>query len=843
MNISKHLNNIVNEMSCLRTGGLIIVEQLTIIVDNLILNAFEAVKESFTASKGLSTANIAIIAVGGYGRRELTAYSDVDITVIAEKRDRFSEEIAKAFLYHLWDMGMNISHSFRTLDECLEDAMKDITIRTSLMESRFLTGDEKLFERYRTDIYQKIVLRNRRSFISEIMREIEKRHKKSGYSTYLLEPDIKEGKGSLRDIHSIRWLAETAFRIRKKEDLSKILSKKDYFHLIKAYDFLLKARACLHTISSRRNDILSFEFQESVAKMMSIKGTKKHHAAEILMRLYYKKASYVLNVLGRVMHLCTAQYTQTPLDLSIKRISQNFFLSRNEIIIKNNEILRNIDNIFEAFYHYSNTGKRFSYQLKSSINTKGFLINRKNKSSKTTIRYFIEILKGSRVYETLRLMHEAVVLDRFIPEFGRLRHLVIHDPYHKYTVDEHTLIAIKNLQEIKNTKNERLQYLKDIFSKIRQEILFLSLLLHDIGKGIAPAGDKRHEEKSYKIIKNILDRFDLTVQDRHRIEFLVKNHILLSKLALTRDTDEPETVTNLCEIIENEENLNYLFLMTFADMSAVNPNFWTEWKAYLFFELMHKAKKHLEGILDDKLTVSSAEVNDFIKDMPQRYLLSNTVDEIEADYRVVNGLSNKNLSISIKEKADGTAQIIIATFDVLGLFSRIVRVLSSKGLNIVRARLYTSASGLVLDKILLSNWQDIWWEGVEEELKDALIRGIFQKSEGFPLYKNLVSAHYTEKRHKSISAFKRFEHFIEIDNEVSSEYTLLEIAAPDRLGLLYDISSQLYLNKVDIISSIINTEQGIAQDVFYIQYDGAKLDSEMISNVLSSMYCVIYECH
>lgn len=840
MNSNKHLDNIAQEMNCLRTGGLAIVDHLTIIVDNLILNAFEKVKKSFTLSKGLSVPNIAIIAVGGYGRRELTAYSDVDIMVIAEKRDKFSEKLAKAFLYHLWDMGMNISHSFRTLDECIEDAMKDITIRTSLMESRFLTGDEKLFERYKTDIYQKIALRDRKSFISEIMREVEKRHRKSGNSTYLLEPDIKEGKGSLRDIHSIRWLAKISFRIRKKEELSKILSKKDFFHLIKAYDFLLRVRVCLHSISRRRNDILSFEFQEPVAQMMSIKGTKKYHAAEILMRLYYKKASYVLNVLNSVMHLCTAQYIKTSFDLSIRRISQNFFISRNEIIIRNSDILSNIDNIFEAFYHYSSIGKKFSYQLKSSINTKAFLINRKNKSSKTTIRYFIEILRGSRVYETLRLMHEAFVLDRFIPEFGRLRHLVIHDPYHKYTVDEHTLIAIKNLQEIKNTKNERLQNLKDIFSKIKQEILFLSLLLHDIGKGIATASDKRHEEKSYKIIKNILDGFDLTVQDRHKIEFLVKNHILLSKLALTRDTDEPETLTTLCEIVENEENLNYLFLMTFADMSAVNPNFWTEWKAYLFFELMNKAKKHLEGILDDKLITSIAEVNDFIKDMPQRYLLSNTVDEVEADYRIVNGLSDKNVSVSIKEKADGTAQIIIATFDVIGLFSRIVRVLSSKGLNIVRARLYTSVSGLVLDKILVSNWQDLWWESVEEELKDALTKGISQKLQGFPLYRDLVGANYTVKNSKGISAFKRFEHFIEIDNEVSSEYTLLEIAAPDRLGLLYDISSQLYLNKADIISAIINTEQGIAQDVFYIQCDNAKLDSEMISSVLNSLFSVIY---
>lgn len=841
MNISGHLNNIVQEMTCLRAGGLIIVEQLTTIVDNLILNAFEIVRKRSIESGQINQANIAVVAVGGYGRRELTAYSDVDIMVIAEKRNDFSDEIAKSFFYHLWDIGINISHSFRTLDECLEDAMKDITIRTSLMESRFLTGDGKLFERYRSDIYQKILFREKRFFLSAIIRESDKRHKKSGGSAYLLEPDIKEGKGSLRDLHSIRWLAKTSFRIHQKEELSKILSKKDYVYLIKAYDFLLKTRVCLHSISKRRNDILSFEFHDSVAEMMSIKGTKKHHAAEILMRLYYKKASYVFNQLNKVIHLITVQYIKTALDFSVKKISQNFFLSKNEIIVRNHEILKKPNNIFEAFYLYSITGRRFSYQLKCAVKNKAIFINRKNKSSKIATRYFIEILKGSRVYETLRQMHDAFVLDRFIPEFGRLRHLVIHEPYHKYTVDEHTLIAIKNLEEIKNTRNERLQYLKDIFSKIKQEVLFLSLLLHDIGKGIDPAGTKRHEEKSYKIIKGILERFDIPADDRLKIEFLVKNHTFLSRLALTRDGDAPETVTSLCEVIENEENLDYLFLMTYADISAVNPNFWTEWKAYLFYDIINKAKKHLKGIFDNKLIISSDEINDFIKDMPKRYLLSHTVDGIESDYQVVLGLADKNLSVSINEKPDETAEIVIATFDMLGLFSRIVRVLSSKGINIVRARLYTSKSGIVLDKILASNWQDIWWEGFAEELKEALRKGIFQKFKGFPLYKKLVGSNYTQMNSKSLTALKRFEHFIEIDNETSPEYTLLEIAAADRLGLLYDISSRLYLNKVDIISAIINTEQGIAQDVFYIQCEDAKLNSELISKVLNSMYCVIYE--
>ncbi len=840
MNIIEQLNNILNETSFLKLGGIKIAEQLTNIIDDLIINTFQTVLKNQTKIKNgyFTRSNIAVVGVGGYGRKELTPYSDIDIMLLSTKRDSFSEKVARAFLYNLWDLGLNISHSFRTLDECLEDAMKDITIRTALMESRFITGDSNLYERYRTDIYQKIIFRKKMSFISGIMLEADKRHKKSGDSAYLLEPDIKEGKGGLRDIHSIRWLARTSFRVNDVQELSKILSKKDYISLIKAYDFLLKIRICLHFLSKRRNDILSFEFQSQVAEMISLKGTIKHHAAEILMRLYYKKAVQVFFILNKVEHLCSMPYIMHSHNFYIKKISPNFFISRNEIIIKNHEVLKKVENILEAFYLYSFTGKKFSYQLKCAINNKAIYI-KKNELSKIAIRYFIEILKGERVYETLRQMHESLVLDRFIPEFGRLRHLVIYEPYHKYTVDEHTLLAIKNLDELKNTKNKKLHYLKNIFDTIKQEVLFLALLLHDIGKGIHPTISKKHEEKSYKIIKSILERFNLPAYDTRKIEFLVRNHIILSKLALTRDTDAPETITTLCEIIENEENLNYLFLMTYADMTAVSPKFWTEWKAYLFYDLMNKARKHLRGVFEEGYVVADPEINNFIKDMPSRYLISNTIEEIYTDYIVVQSIADKNISVLIKDKTDGTAEIIIATFDVLGLFARIVKILKSKGLNIIRARLYTSSSGLVLDKILISNWRDLWWEGIEDELKTALKKGIFQKLEEISLNDSHISS-YAIKKHRDIRAFQRFEYFIEIDNDASSEYTLLEIASPDRIGLLYDISSQLYLNKVDIVSAIINTEQGIAQDVFYLQHDDSKLNSDLILRVLNCLYGVIY---
>lgn len=821
-----------------RVRGIKIVRALSDIIDNLIADAFDSVIGASFANMG---SKIAVVATGGYGRQEMTAYSDVDIMLLAEKRDEFSAKTAELFLYHLWDMGMNISHSFRTLEECLEDAMEDITIRTSLLESRFIAGKRCLFEKYKSDIYQKIVFRKKSLFIKEIMQDVDKRHKKSGDSAYLLEPDIKEGKGGLRDMQTLRWLAKASLRIAEMLELKRIMSKEEYAQLIKAYDFLLKLRVCLHSISRRRNDILSFEFHKPAAEMMNIKTAKRHHAAEILMRLYYKKAAFIFNALDKVMDLSHGFYIQTQLDFSIKKLSSNFLLSKNEIIVRDREILKNVDNILEAFYIYSKTGKKFSYQLKTDLLNRAIYISRRRNTTKSAAAFFLKILKGMRVYDTLRQMHDMVVIDRFMPEFGSLRHLVIYELYHKYTVDEHTLISIKNLENLKNTKDEKSQFLKKILLELKQEVLFFAILLHDIGKGVKSSSIRRHEEKGYRAIKSILERFDLPVSDRQRIEFLVKNHIILSKLALTRDSDATETVITLCEIAESEENLNYLLLMTYADMTAVNPRFWTEWKACLFYDLIKKAQQHMQGILEKRFDVSDPIINKFLEDMPQRYLISNAFDEILTDFSMSQQLKDKKVLISINPRGGGTAELVIVTNDMPGLFLRIVRVLRMQGLNIIRARLYCSKSGFVVDKILLSNWCDICWEGLEDELKEKLQASIFGDSLRLKDQEHLLNISHNTKFLKGIVDLKRFEHFVEIDNETSTEYSILEIMSPDWLGLLYAISSRLYLNNIDIISAIINTEDGFAQDIFYTQCDGAKLNNEAVVKVLDSIYKVVFK--
>jgi len=828
------MRKVTCEDMCIKAESLIIsgmdgrsvVCGLTRTIDTLLTEAYWSARKDLNQ---LPQDNLALVALGGYGCRELFPFSDIDILLLARNKSSITKETAESVLYSLWDLGLNISHSFRTMDECVEDAMSDMKTRTSLLPSRFITGSQGLFQEFKREAYQKILYRGKKKFVGDILREIEKRHKLYGDSLYLLEPNVKEGRGGLRDIHSISWLMRIVSKISDLEDYRKVISAQDYRDFIKACDFLVKTRISLHCISGRKNDVLSLDIQERVSKILRLKDTKKFFCAEVLMRLYYKKVKNITDVLTHVIDLSASSFFRLPVSFGFKKITNDFYLSRNELVVKDKSVLDSPDKILEAFYIYASTEKRFSYQIKDILRSKSLLIHKKTTTSSKTNQFFLDILRSNRVYETLHEMHETGILDRVLPEFGRIRHLVVYEPSHRYTVDEHSLIAIRNLEELKFTKHIKLQYLSDILKTVKQEVLFLAVLLHDIGKGLSIP----HVEAGYRIIKGILERFNIAADDRKRIEFLVKEHVVLSTLALTRDTEAQETIAQVADVVDNEENLNALYLMTYADMTAVNPHFWTEWKAYLFLDLYRKTRDHLRGMVAPHAQITDAALQSFIEDMPARYLISNTLEDIKMDFQIAQELTQERLAVSIKEKTDGTAEFIIITTDRIGLFSKILSVLSVRELNICRARLYTGESGLVVDKVFISNWKEMCWEGMEKQIIEDLTRVIVLNAGSPPTPgRNIVSKDHAQQS----MVYKRFEPFIEIDNESSKEYTLFELLLPDRIGLLFDISRQLNLHEIDIISAIINTEDAIAQDVFYLQYHGAKLTGNLIVKLLASIY-------
>ncbi len=820
-------------------GGVALARKYTSLIDDLVKGLFydlPAGRQGDAGRGGPAASgphNLVLLATGGYGRMEMAPFSDVDILILAA--DRTETEAAEQLLYRLWDSGLDISHAFRTPDECIEEAFADIRTRTSLLESRYIAGDTGLYELFRRKVLPGITSRQQREFVREKLLERGKRHQSAGSSVFLLEPNVKDGEGGLRDIHSAFWMSKVALKTPDYACFFDEIAPAFRKRFVSAHDFLLKLRFCLHLESGRKNDLLSFEFQRQVAPRLGFRDSKKFSGVERMLRYYYLKSRAVQETTAEIAAQCSRLYVTVPKDFSIRKVTDDFSIAGGRLIASGPKgVSLSARKIMEAYYLTSKTGKRFSPGLRRAIRTDLLRINRKARIQPRSVHFFLEILKGGRVYETLREMHESGVLGRFLPEFGALRMLVIHEPYHLYTVDEHTLIAIRNLELLRTTSYKSLEDLHHIMNSTGQiDVLFLALLLHDIGK----AAGRNHEEEGYKRQKDILERFNMEADKKARIGFLVRNHILMSETALKREAHDPEVIARFAEAVGDPENLNALYLITYADISAVNPGFWSSWKAYLLKELYLHTLDYLNGITRDRDVylldllgpgsgIEPAGLTAFIREMPERYLLSTPRGKIVDDYRLVLQARDGGFAVRIDNRADSLVEISVSTGDSHGLFSKLVGFLSSKGLNIVNGRIFTCRNGLVIDKIAVSNWQEIWWEGLALDVTEGL-QAVIGGDRPF---------HVVRRAATNVSPY---DIFIELDNETSDEFTFIEVFSPDRLGLLYDISRVLAGQGVSISSARINTESGIAQDIFSVQSGAGKIGAVESERLLSALWMTL----
>ena len=841
------INKIV-ETLCLKSGtllregkkGIFIANSLAEWMDMLLRKSFSATLDdsklvlpmpetSFYCDTGEVSAKyeLALLGVGGYGRRELAPFSDIDIMLLVRNRKKETLDMAQRVLYGLWDLGLDISYSVRTCRECADEANKDQKTRTALMDSRFIAGNEAVFRDYMSDIYPGVLFKGKKQFVGDILRDMAGRHKQYGDSIYMLEPNLKEGPGGLRDTQCISWLLKVMFP--GAGGCEKIFTKEESNDLSIACEFIFRMRQALHCAAGRKTDVMTFEFQETASGLIGFRDTSRFYSSEIMMRLYYKRARDVTALLNKVTDIVGRKSLGLGVLAGLKKVTDSFYLYNHEIVVKDRSIFSDPDKMIEAFSVFASTGRRFSMQLRDLLKRNLAVINIKAPPSRVMIRAFLGILQSKRVYETLREMHETGVLDRLIPEFGRLRHLVINELYHRYTVDEHSLFAVRSIELLKKGESPGTDVLAEIKGKVKPEVLYFAVLLHDIGKGAGSV----HEEAGFRMIRDIARRFDLEKEDRRRIALLVKHHILLAKLIFRRDTEAPETIAQVSEVVENEDNLNALYLMTYADMKAVNPGFWTEWKAWLFLNLYSRTLDRFRGVGYQQEEIDDANLRAFVKEMPERYQITNSIDAIRKDYEMVIRIPEEKLVTAVSDRGDGTTEMTIATQDMIGLFARVVGVLGTKGLNILNARLYTGASGIVVDRITLSNWQELWWEGSEDEIKSFLLRALLKEPQGMPV--EAIGMQRPVGESQSLP-YRRFESSIEIDNEASENSTILELFLPDRIGLLYAITSRLYQCNIDIVSAIINTEENIARDVFYLQQNGGKLTTDNIWGLMTQLY-------
>lgn len=817
-------------------------------------------KDIFLKTKGES--GLCLIAVGGYGRGELAPFSDIDIMLFA--KDKSASERASDFLYGIWDTKLVVGHSFRTPAECISEARKDVKTRTSLLEHRLIAGDETLYRYFMENVYPELAFRDPKGFMTEKLCEVERRHKRLGNSVFMLEPHIKEGKGMLRDVHSLMWLASVKMRTRGMSGLLKALPPDDFQKLERAYDFLLKVRFCLHLLSGQRNDVLSFEFHEKVAGLLDFRASRHFLSSERFMRYLYLKAAVVNEITSRAFDLFITPHKDPDSGrgsraahffYAKKKITDDFSLSRNRIVATELDFVRQPEKMIEAFAVMSKTGKLFSPRLRDDIKKNLFRIGRKARVSGDAIEAFMTVIRGERVYETLREMHTCGALGRFIPEFDALSFLVVYEPYHRFTVDEHSLHAVRMLEELRDTKYKKLEHLSGVYRRLRyREAVVLALLLHDIGKkGITQSyrygpGAGHHDEAGYRELKNITERFNLSPELRAKTEFYVKNHLLMSEASYGMDSEAPEVIARFADEIGNRETLDALYLITYADMSAVSGDFWSEWKANLLRDFYEAVARYFEGLTGshDRSAESISKtflvrkdgggIKKFLALMPERYMISTTPERLSEDYSLYKQVREGGFGLSVREAEGGMCEIVVGARDRPGLFSRIVGVLSSMKMNIYRARAYTSEDGVIIDKIHISNWKELEWKGINQIVEERLRRasGDIDESE----YKVLIGNIRDSQGHMPDvpEVFGRFEPFVELDNETAAECSILEFFARDRLGLIYDAASLMHEKGIDIISARINTESGLAHDIFCVQGKGSRVDGEDAANLVSALW-------
>lgn len=844
------------------TGGKEIVGAYTEMMDGLIRRLFEIASQDYIRRYPSLNPRCTLIAQGGYGRRELNPYSDIDLLFLHTwKVTPYVEAVAEKILYTLWDIGLQVGHATRSIRVCLRLAAKDIKVKTALLETRYLAGDSALYGEFEKSVEEQLIRKSAERYVREKLEERQRRHESFGSSVYLLEPDVKEGEGGLRDIHTAIWIAKVRQKVNSLDSLlsRKVISAKDLTALKGAQDFLLRIRNELHFSSGKHEDQLTFEKQEGVSLALGFEGENNLKRVEVFMRSYYLAAAKINRLTSLIIHRMIEPVSSNGDGATAgKQIRHGIRIARGNLYISDPAVLHSEPgNLISIFRDIQRHRVKISQGTRELIREHLSLIDEKFRRSAVANLPFFEILKWKEgVYDTLAEMHRCGVLGAFIPEFGRLLCMVLHDLYHIYTVDQHSLRLIMELERLRSGRfREALPLLTQLARGVEKiEILYLGLLFHDLGKGFGGG----HSEIGSAMIKEIARRMRLNVDDAARVEFLVRHHLLLAQTAFRRDLEDEKTILNFAQTMGNITNMNRLYLLTYADIRSVGPAVWNNWKGSLLEELYQKALTVLEDLEkgEFKRTDRQAAVRrirtrlrhqlspqygpekvwHFVESMPERYFLSTPEDQIPAHFQLMEKFKGQEFISHVRHFPErDCSEFVLCAKDRPGLFASIAGVLAALGLDILNARITTSKDGLILDvfRISYSGRPEVVtdprkWERVQSTLEETLggrrdVVRLVAESEGHPILK---------KRVPKVSTV------IEIDNEASDDFTIVEVYTQDRTGVLFTITYALHQLGLSIALAKISTNVDQVADVFYVADDrGGKIqDHERLEVIRRALY-------
>ncbi len=840
-------------------SGRTVVESYTHYIDRLIRYLFDAATRLYARRYPKLHQRCTVFAQGGYGRGELNFYSDIDLLFLYHwKITPYVETVHETIMNNLWDAGFTTLPAVRNVRECVRLANQDLTIKTSLLDNRYLCGDEPLEREFTTALEREILGKHTERFFHDKAQESRERHQKNGGSIYLLEPNIKESQGGLRDLHTAGWLAKVKFKVRTLRELiaKGVMPAHRLTEVEEARDFLWRVRNGLHLLARSEQDQLTFEYQDQLAPALGFTDVTS------FMRHYYRHAT----TLYTFAQMMTERCLETPRFYSFigrprgREIREGIRILDDTLTVTKAGILTDEPlNIVTVFYDAQRHGVRLAGDTRQLIRDALASLPAAAAATPALRDAFFAILTWKqRVAPTLREMHALGVLEWLLPEFGHLRWRTQRDLYHVYAVDEHTLHGVGELERLRdgNYKTD-LPLLTQVMREIdRVEILFLALLFHDVGKGYG----REHSERGARMVHPAVARWQLSPDDAHEWHQLVLLHLLMSHIAQRRDLSDDTVIANFASVVGTPALLKKLYLLTFADMKAVGPKVWNAWKGGLLDELyrrtlerfetgesveeerearLQRRKEQLRRALN--VLAPPEQIAAFLEFMPESYFLSTPEKAVPDHFQLLtrftqangDGTSDPYRAALVHFPEREFSEFTVVTHDRPGLFAMLTGVLAAQGLNIAGARITTSRDGLALDVFRLSHAErrelvmdaDTWTR-VYARL-GAVLRGERTMED---MLRAASPSSYLNK-HKT-----RIPTEVTIDNTDSPRYTVIDITAPDRMGLLFTITYALFQLGLEIHLAKITTNVDQVLDVFYVtDHRGAKVaDPESVANALRS---------
>ena len=790
-------------------------------------------------------ANFALVATGGFGRGWLFPYSDIDLLFLFGDRaaEQAFKDSIRRFSQELWDLRLKLSPATRTLSECDRYDANNTEFTISLLDCRYLAGDPDLFRRLHDKIIPKVVMRESKALLQGLAEVTRERHAKHGMTLYHLEPNLKEAPGGLRDCNVACWLAliSAMDKLHDWPDASSLRAPVRK-QLDSALDFLMSARCFLHFRHGRDDNTLSWEAQDEAAGRRVGAADSAELSPADWMRIYFGHARAVqrtvTQLLEEIPEAWSALYRQVQSWRS-RLATADFSVVDGLIFLQQPSALQDPEVLLRLFHFMAQHGLKLSatteYRIEQALPA---LASMPPRGAELWL-YFEETLLQPHAAEALRAMHSLRLLTLLLPELKLIDSLVVRDFYHRFTVDEHSFLAIESLHRLKQSTSEWDKRYAELLGELENpELLYLALLLHDTGKGI-PGGN--HVEASLEIAGRAMDRLDVDPKERAEVLFLIENHLEISA-ALRRDIFNPETVGAFADNVGTPERLKMLCLLTYADIKAVNPEALTPWKAENVWQLYMGAENYLNrsadhrvhaDVNDEKLArlrslapVTSSKFKEFLEGFPQRYLLVHSAEEVMRHMGMADALGDQPVQVELK-RGRHWYELTMVTRDRPFLFAKLAGVLAAWGMNIVKANAFSNEAGTVVDTLYFTdrfrtlelNLSE--WERFRRSVTSVLLGEA-------DLEKMLRDRQRSEK---GAIAKVKVETKIEFDDSCSSTSTLVQVITQDRPRLLHRIASCLSDQKCNIEIALIDTEGQMAIDTFYLTWGGAKLKTEHCKNV------------